>query len=667
MRYLPQNIRVLAPGARKQLVITQLLVLLPFAILMPPQIAIFLFLAPLWVLFRLQANRPSQVNRYLVIGLCIGFSVFVFLQFKTFRGKDAGVALIVAMYSLKILESWKYRDFNLVVTLGFFIASMTFLFSQSFLLVVYVFLVFGRLVYTLMKGNTHQSDKIEWSQSAKLLIYSLPIIVVLFVFFPRLSEPLWKMPGKLAAGSGISDSMTPGDITDLNLLDDPAFRVKVDTDIQLADRQLYWRGLVFENFDGLTWRQDDRRETIPKQFDIQGADIVRYTVTLDATQQAWMFGLDVPVGYNDQFNASSAGVIISPKKIRQRVRYEGLSILNLNLEPELTPIAREINLFLPDDSNERARSWAIEQRARFTSDQAFVEFLLTFINQQPFYYTLTPPIMQSNMVDDFWFNHRKGFCEHYSSSVAFILRSANIPARIVTGYQGGEYNNIGEYYLVRQRDAHAWVEYWQESTGWTRLDPTSAVAPSRIDESLLSEMSQRGFLFDSIPDAVLLDLDWLDYFSQWSDNLSSFWNDWVIDFNSDSQFSLFKRLNLEKVPKQYLYLSVILVVALLFWFLSRRLISQHEKLDEAALIYQRLLKKLTKKGLTKRPSEGPSSFIHRASLAIDEPINPSDPKAASKASDLREIHQLYMDIRYIDKAPSREKLERFKRLVNAYR
>ncbi|NVJ50504.1 MAG: DUF3488 domain-containing transglutaminase family protein [Gammaproteobacteria bacterium] len=652
MLYLAENIRQLSPHVRLQLAFSQLLVLLPFVFLLPPQISLLIFLAPFWVFTRLATNKNSQLNRFVIVGICILVSALVFLQYNTFRGKDAGVALITAMYSLKILESWRYRDFNLLITLSFFISAMAFLFSQSFLLVGYIFVVYGRLLHTLTKGNAHQSSQVSWRQSSKLILYAIPIIAVLFVFFPRLSEPLWRMPGQLAAGTGLSDSMTPGDINALNLLDDPAFRVKVADGQMIPAERRYWRGLVFENFNGLTWQRDPLRESIAAdfKFDIQNA--IQYTVTYEASQQPWLVGLDVPILFNGDSFAYSDGTIRSPKKIRQRVRYQALSVSGYSLEKELSPIVREMNLALPEEGNTQARQWAIEQRSLVDSDADFIAFLMRHINQEPYFYTLTPPIMNQEMVDDFWFNRRSGFCEHYASSVAFILRAANIPARVVTGYHGGEYNELGEYYLVRQWDAHAWVEYWQADTGWQRLDPTAAIATFRIDDALLAEVGERGLLFDQMPDADPLSFGLFEYWQQWSDSVNNFWNEWVIDFSSDTQVDIFNWLNLSKMPRSLVYILVLATVALMIFILSRRLIFRSERVDSIAKSYRLFLRKLRRRDIHKRDNEGPDAFMHRVLQRLPE-----------QREQLLLIHQQYMNLRYRSERIDAAALKRFKRSV----
>lgn len=607
---LPENQRQLSSSKKQSLALVQLLILFPLMLQLPISLTVIVLFAPAYVLVRGRLNQSMAVNRWLLLSISVLVAVFVYQYYGTFRGKDAGVALIVCMYSLKLLESWKYRDFNLILTLSFFIFAMTFLFTQSFWVLPYMFLAFAVIIYVLMRGNAYASVNFSWKPAFKLLLLSAPLMVLLFLFFPRLPGPLWKMPGQQSSGSGVSDTMTPGDISTLNLIDEPAFRVKFTSDA-LPDRSdLYWRGLVFESYDGITWRESELRSDISKNIEQQG-EVFEYFVTLEPTRQRWLFGLDVPVSLRQQSRLKSDATLVAPFRINKRIRYRVSSAPDAIISKALTPMARQINLALPEDSNEQSKQWAREQFTEAGSSEAFVDSLLQHINQEPYFYTLTPPIMEREMVDDFWFNHRSGFCEHYASSFVFMLRAAGVPARVVTGYQGGEYNQVGGYYLIKQKDAHAWSEYWVEGKGWLRVDPTSAIAPSRVDVSLQAEMMERGFLFDELPDAELLSSGWLDYAGQWFDNANSFWQEWVLDFNQDNQWDLLKWLRLQSLPSYYVNGMVLLVVFAVIYFLWRRISRQNIHLDDVAKAYQRVLNQLAKKGVSKRPDEGAKQFFSR--------------------------------------------------------
>ncbi len=611
MLMLPETQRVIQLSDRSFLVVIQLIVLFPLFWFLPIGATLLAALPLSWVLYASYRKQSADMNRWLLMAISILAGIIVFLQFGTFRGKDAGVSLFVVMYSLKILESKKYRDLNLLLTLGFFVHSMTFLFTQSWLAVVYMFFAYGAIVYSLMRFNAIKRQGISWKASGKLLLYSLPIVILLFLFFPRLPGPLWKMPNQNVAGSGVTDSMTPGDINALNLLDGPAFRVKFENN-SISTSEMYWRGLVFDDYDGFTWRSSDANLNIDPQLEFSEESKQSYTITLEPTRQRWLFALDVPQSTTPGIKINSDRTISAPFKIEERIRYRVTSDTGAVIKPPLSEAQRQQNLQLPEDNNPQARQWAEAQFENIGTAREFVAFLLRHINTEPFYYTLTPPIMQENMVDDFWFDKQQGFCEHYAGSVAFMLRAVGVPARVVVGYHGGEFNQVGEYYLVRQRDAHAWLEYWQDDAGWVRVDPTSAIDPSRIDDSLLEEVGSRGFLFDALPDAAQFQVGVFDYMAQWMDNAESFWQEWVIDFNQSRQWSLMKNFKLDKVPSSLVHLSILILVAVAILLISKRLSRQPGYKDKVGELYGVLLKKLARRGLSKQPSEGSQTFIQRA-------------------------------------------------------
>ncbi len=646
MLQLPEHQRMLNPDVLKRLAVVQLLILLPIAYVLPLVFTPLILAAPVWVALRIQFRRSPRINRWLLIAITLLTAVLVWRYFGTIRGRDAGVALIGVMYSLKILESQKYRDLNLLLTLGFFVISMAFLFNQSFILMLYMFALFLLIVHSLMLVNANNTIHMQWKLGAKILVLTLPLMIILFLFFPRLPGPLWKMPNQSSAGTGISDSMTPGDIGALNLSELPAFRVKFNSQQKPLASQLYWRGLVFENYDGLTWREDEQRNNIfnpifiaPEQLSDSAFD---YAITLEPSRQRWLFALDIPVNLPNRNRRliQSDATFKSPIKINKRIKYQVISDTQQPLEQQLSPIARQINLALPEEGNDQSRVWATQQYALVNDPQEFVNFLLRYINNEPYFYTLQPPIMLEDMVDDFWFNHKKGFCEHYAGAMTFMLRAAHIPARVVTGYQGGEYNPVGDYYLIMQRDAHAWIEYWVEDKGWIRVDPTSAIAPFRIDESLLQEMGARGFLFDELPSAEMLESDWLDYARQWMDNANTFWREWVIDFDQSNQFNLFKKFNLDGFSKRVIYVIggvvFIFIVALIGW----RIMRNYEPQDDTAKAFNQLLKLLKSKGFEKPVQQGAQSFLQEVWS-----------KKPQWKSSLEPILKTYLHLRYKTNQP----------------
>ncbi|MEE4244278.1 MAG: DUF3488 and transglutaminase-like domain-containing protein [Kangiellaceae bacterium] len=616
MLLLPEQQRIIQPLLKSRLAWVQLIVLLPFVTVFNPLLSAMVLIVPSWILLQHYRHKSSAVNRWLLVGFTLLCSAYIISSYGTFRGKDAGVALFAIMYSLKILEANKYRDLNLLLTLGYFILSMSFLFTQSPLAVFYMFFGYIVITHTIMLANATTQVMVDWKKSVKLILITTPLMIMLFVFFPRLANPLWKTNSLSSGTSGISDSMTPGDVADLKLSDDPAFRVKFSTaSRELLASELYWRGIVFEDYDGLTWNRANIRDDV--YFRKQGVsyttdeDLINYSITIEPTKQKWLFSLDFTKDTEGRVLYGTDGTILSSRIIEQRSRYEVTSDLNAQLDTSITQRIRQLNTQLPDGFNPRSLIWAQQLFQTAATAQDYVRSLLQHINENEFFYTLAPPVMLEDMVDDFWFEQQRGFCEHYAGSFVFMLRAVGIPARVVTGYQGGQYNDIGDYYLVRQKDAHAWVEYWSEGVGWTRVDPTSAIDPSRIDDLLLSEMGQRGFLFDELPDADLIQSDFFDYAKQWLDSANTAWRDWILDFNQGSQSSLLSWLKLSNLPRGAIVTLFVTIFAVVVFILLKFLQSGKASYDNVAKAYRQLINRLAKRGIKHLPHEGAKTFHNR--------------------------------------------------------
>ncbi|MCO7222960.1 DUF3488 and transglutaminase-like domain-containing protein [Pleionea sp. CnH1-48] len=610
MLILPESQRQVQSLLRIRLAIVQICVLLPIIFSLPLQFGVIIAFAPLWTIVRIHLKQSPMLGRWLLVAITVISAAAVWFHFGTFRGRDAGVSLVAVMYSLKILECRHYRDVNLLLTLAFFMLAMNFLFTQEIWAVFYLLAALLLITHTLMYANANDVSKVEVKKGAKILLYSIPVMMFFFVFFPRLSGPLWHIPSSQSAGTGVSDSMTPGDIGALHLIDEVAFRVKfLDASPEPGD--LYWRALVFENYDGLSWTQDRRRNDIPLARQEAEGDVLRYEITLEATKQRWLYGLDLPVSTPPGTRLKSDGTFSAARRVEKRIRYRGSSVTRMPLEVELPPLSRTINTELPSSGNDEAKQWARETYAQFNDTTNYVNYLLRFIYEQPFFYTLTPPILKEDMVDNFWFGTRRGFCEHYASSFVYMLRAVGIPARVVVGYHGGDYNALGDYWIITQAEAHAWAEYWMEGKGWVRVDPTAAIAPHRVEQQLLNQVGLRNFLFDDLPVADFMAESGLNIAQLWLDNVNRAWQDWVIDFNQSKQFDLFNQLKPDSWGLGRLFgisvVGILLFLAVIAWRMSR----SRESLDHVARSYLILTRRLAKKGFEKHHYEGPQDFVHR--------------------------------------------------------
>jgi len=591
------------------ILIAQQLVLWPLYFFIPLWISLLNSIVVLVVYFACVKDRLTIPVWIKVIITLIAFAGVVF-SFQRLTGRDAGVALIAIMYGLKILEIKSHRDVYVLMLLGFFILLAGFLFNQSPLIAIYQFIPVVAILNALTSINSISVSTKLFSVSrfqdikrlSKYMLLALPLMIVLFVFFPRLSGPIWKMPGSSTAYTGISDTMTPGEISSLQLDEAVAFRVKFQGDVP-EGHQMYWRTLVLDTFDGLTWSRNGARsiessplfKTKGKAF-FRDVNLFEYDVSLEKTNQKWLTLLDRPVDIpinSKLFNDYSSRV---KHRITERIRYSGKSNVNLILDRQLSVADRNYLTLLPNGRNLRSLQWAIERRTKLGSDRKYIMYLLRLINQEEYHYTFNPPIMKKDIVDSFWFDEKKGFCEHYSGAFVFLARAAGIPARVVIGYQGAEKNPLSDYWIVRYANAHAWTEVWLEGEGWVRVDPTAAIASHRIEESLQQDYFQRESLFSDFGfDAVDLDeLGLLKQFQYWMDQANTGWNDWILDYNNASQRRVFEGLGLEKLTNQQISIFMIAILAIFLTLISFKWIKQRGSSEPIELAFERLNAQLAK-------------------------------------------------------------------------
>ena len=489
-----------------------------------------------------RAALPSTWFRAFLALLCF---LGVLAVYETISGVGPGSALLAVMASLKLLETRKRRDQFVLLFIAIFLVMSAllreqYLWSLPYLIVGMIFIM---TAWIRMSAEPSESVRRSFATGARLILYAAPIAVAMWVFFPRLSTPFWAVPIDTSSGvSGLRDTMSPGDISSLSMSNAVAFRVRFDGEIP-EPRERYWRGLVLYQFNGRTWSGSDpsigRRAS--QQIDVTGEPI-KYQVTMEPTRQHWVYALDIPYRWTlDQTFMGRQQQLARSFPIDQRIAYEAESYTDFRSEVELNSFAYDWYVAVPQGSNPRAVALARQMRAEAGSDGAFIDALLALFHNEAFYYTLEPPPLGSNPVDRFMFESRRGFCEHYASAFAVMMRAAGVPSRIVLGYQGGEFNPMGDYMIVRQSDAHAWNEVWFEGRGWMRVDPTAAVAPERI------EMGVADSLFDGIG------MEWgltapsvfLHQMQLSLDALNAKWNDWVLGYGPDKQNEFMQMLGMD--------------------------------------------------------------------------------------------------------------------------
>ncbi len=607
---------------------------------------------PIWVpglllvavAWRLGAARFGWPLPNMLVRIVFAFASFsaVLFQYQTINGLEAGTALLIVMVALKYLESKTARDQLVLMIIAYFLLFASLLVDRGFLMVIYllsfVWLTTVALLQLGRRGSllgTVDTAK----QAGRLLLHAMPIMLILFVLFPRLPGPLWGIPGINSMGrSGLSDTMSPGDLTELGLSDDVAFRVDF-YDIPPGPDRLYWRGPVLSNFNGRTWSTDGpgMRPNMVDTLELSG-DPISYRVMLEPHDRRWVFALDIPVEWTadrDIRMESHYQLVRTRRSIRSNFDYEVTSYPEYRAREPINERVREYYLRLPADSNPRSRELAARWRADSSSDREIIANALSIFREGQFFYTLTPPPLGANTADDFLFQTREGFCEHYASAFTILMRAAGIPARVVTGYHGGELNPLGEYYIVYQSNAHAWTEVWLDGEGWVRVDPTAAVAPDRISSgisgrSVVGEQSRRA-AFQGIPWIRNALLAW--------DAAHTYWNAWVIGYGPELQRALLEALGMSRPHWAKLAAlaaaALVAISALLTLYLSWSF-RRSARRDQALRLFERFSHKLERAKVAPRASsEGPFDYGQRASSSLPD-----------HAKEIDAITRAYMKARY---------------------
>jgi transglutaminase-like putative cysteine protease len=462
------------------------------------------------------------------------------------------------------------RDAMALIFLSCFILITNFLYSQSLPTALYMLVT----LMVIMASWVHLhapgiAIKPRLRVAAVLLLQAIPLTLILFILFPRVPGPLWGLPQDAFARSGLDDTMSPGSVGRLALSDAVAFRVSYQGKPPPRSR-MYWRGPVLWDFDGHNWTPGRATQGIAPQFSATGR-ATAYSVTLEPHNKRWLFALDMPDSISVPARLTDDFQLLNSEPVNERLRYEARSRLDYHANLQESPSQLQRALQLPPTLNPRARQLATSWRA--DDDQAVVRRALDYLNEQNFYYTLEPPTLGRNSTDDFLFITRRGFCEHYASAFVFLMRAAGIPARVVTGYQGGEYNAYGNYHIVRQSDAHAWAEVWLTGQGWVRIDPTAAIAPERVERGLSAALTDNTALpfMSRNPPLWLRDLrlNW--------DALANQWNQRVLGYDSERQFAFLSRFGMESISLQVIYMTagLALMIALPLAFAALILSSEY--------------------------------------------------------------------------------------------
>ncbi len=623
---------------------------------MPVWISVVALFCVCWrvLIFKGRLDYPSRMVRVAVVLFTL---IVSFSQIRNIGiGLDSAASLLALGFVFKLIEMRQKRDIYVVISLCFVMSMVAFLYSQSVLTTLYITLVVAVTMGAMIALNRNSliADNRGTAKLAiKIAVQALPLTIVLFLVFPRIA-PLWAVPMQTGQNStGVTDEMSPGDISALGRSAELAFRVRFEDGVELAHEQLYWRGLVLDNFDGVTWRRTRNSSaysvaTSLADFRISYEDRIRtvgepinYNVILEPTQQPWLFGLHLAEDVDDEFFNGRNFELFNNGRITQRLSYDLSSFIQNQTDVLLLDSSRNRNLDLPNDGNERSREFARELRESVSTDRQYANAVLMHFLQNQYFYTLNAPLLGDNRIDEFLFDTMAGFCEHYASSFTYLMRAVGIPARVVVGYHGAETNPYENYLMVYQYNAHAWSEVWFEGEGWVRFDPTGAVSPTRIEQGVQEALrDDPAFMEDDLFSAARFGgIGWLNAMRLRLDAIEYEWNELVVNYDEDVQFELFERLFGEVTEQKLILLmsslAIIVMIAVGFTVINIEPRIRRTPIDR---FYLSVCKELAKMKLVRRRGEGPIAFRDRVCAERPE-----------LAAAMTELTELYVRLNYVEK------------------
>ncbi len=598
----------------------------------------------------------------------------IYVDYDAVMGTDAGVALLVLTYALKLIEMHREKDAYLIVLLSYFVIATLGLYSTSLLSSLYILLVVVLITSALIALNqsqrTARADAVKGSATGRvgrlallLMLQSVPLMVVLFLFFPRLPPFLTlKIEGDQGI-SGLSDAMSPSDVANMGRSNRLAFRADFEGDPPASD-QLYWRAIMLDHFDGRTWFADKKSARtlgntywpmagMPAWFSdtVYEGEQIQYTVMLEPTGKRYLPALDIPYKQNNK-GIQGQGIGISRDfTLRRRdpvnalFRYDAVSRLSYQLETQLPNYRRKKNTALPSTGNDASRQFAQALFQRV--DQNIGEYILEvnrFFSREPFVYTLNPPTAATDIVDHFLFQSRQGFCMHYASAYTYLMRAVGVPARVVVGFQGGEVNPLGQYVLVHEFDAHGWVEVWLEGRGWVRFDPTGYVSPERIQNGIQDTVAQsrhqeQASFFSAIN---MRQIPLINTLRLSFDYVNFSWNQYVVGYDEQQQLDFLKRyfkgISAAHVMVAVLVLMVIIFSLVVFFLVKFRSV---EKIDPVDRAYLGFCHRLSKRGVSRENGETAIAFAERVKATRPELYDA-----------LKRVTDLYCHVQFADPSVS---------------
>jgi transglutaminase-like putative cysteine protease len=614
-----------------------------------------LFLLALTLKFWMEPKGYRLRFATLKLMLAVAALLAIFASYGSLKGVEPGVSLLVVLMSLKILESHTAREFQVMVLMGWVLCLCGFFLSQDFGIAVCLLTAFALLLVALIQFHRGCSPGAFWPPlrtTLKLLVQAAPLVVLLFFLFPRINTGLrFEFRAIRSANSGFSDRLSPGSIAALANSVDIAFRAEFPGSKTRPPGPMYWRGLVMWHCDGMEWRAPYSPASIFQSSNLwtpggralaaqSRGNAIRQRITLAPHGARWMFALDRPFEIPPGTILARGGYLWSIQPIRKALRYEVVSSSGV-AGKELTPNERQEALEVPASISPAVRELAQSWVDQNSNPHATVNKALQFFRTQGFHYSLAPGEYAKNDLEQFLFHRRVGFCEHYATSFATLMRLAGIPARVVVGYLGGEYNDLGRFFLVRQADTHAWCEVWFAGSGWTRVDPTTAVAPGRASLDLTSFLERRAASgqMEGRGSALVSQLARSALFTDVRlvlETLSYEWDTRLLAFDADVQEVLLDSIGLANRGPLVLMIEILIVaIALLVLYFGWMQLRTRSRADRVKALYERFCQKTARLGARRDPWEGPSDFSRRAAELLP-----------NESERIRQISDTYIALRY---------------------
>jgi protein-glutamine gamma-glutamyltransferase len=634
----------------------------------------WVFLVSLALKFWMEPRGYRLRSVVLKVVLVVTAVTTVFISYGAFRGVEAGISLLVILMSLKILEAHTGREFRVMVLIGWMLCLCGFFLSQDLTTALCLLIAFALLVVALIQFHRGASPGAVWppvATTCKLLLQALPLAVLFFLLFPRISAGLrFELRPFRSGNTGFSDRLSPGSIAALanSNSSEIAFRAEFPGNTTRPAIPMYWRGVVMWRCNGMEWRGPyaPRPKSTSSTLDTAvssalpvvsaKAKEIQQRITLPPNGAHWMFALDHPIKAVPGAMLARGDYLWSIQPIRRSRRYD---VVSSDFEAnELTASERAEALEVPASIGAAVRELAQSWTAQNPDPRAVVSSALQFFRTQGFSYSLTPG--EYTDLEGFLFHRRVGFCEHYATSFATLMRLAGIPARVVVGYLGGEYNDLGHFFLVRQADAHAWCELWLPENGWTRVDPTSAVAPGRSSLDLTSFLDTRiaseaiGARRNSLIARLLRSGVVTNVRFIW-ETLSYEWDTRLVAFDADVQDVMLTSMGIASRGPVFLAVEILLVaIALLAIYFVWMQMRTRSRVDRVKALYEYFCRKTARLGVRRDPCEGPLDFARRAAHSLP-----------NESSRIEQIADLYILLRYAPQ-PATGMLDRFAKEVSAF-